>query len=450
MPPTRSARARRSRRAVALVLATLLVVPVAVVFGTPAQAARRSTVMASAATYARTQGYHVGIAVLDTKTGQFYGSGDYAGAFASESVVKVFIATRLLIAGRMHGRTSRLAYKMITQSDDGIASSLYGGVGGDGLIAWVKGYFHVPGLGYRPSRSNWWGNTHIRPKGLVRLYARLEANRRVGPWLLNAMHHATHYGSDGAYQFFGLPSATHGAAIKQGWGDDFDDWSASADFNTTGFVDNDRYAVAILARGPISTYGSKIAAMLTRTARRLLPHGTFPAPRPTITALSRHTGRASGGTTVTVFGTDLFGLRRVYFGRTPALTLQRISTTRLRAVAPAHLPGTVRVRITTGHGSTTAVTTDRFSYVAPPTVTSVNPRSGPSAGGQTVTITGSGFTAGSRVLFGSKAAVAATPSGTSLRVKVPPHHAGTVDVRVVTAYGESAVGTGDRYVYLAP
>jgi hypothetical protein len=40
------------------------------------------------------------------------------------------------------------------------------------------------------------------------------------------------------------------AAIKQGWGQDDDDWTASSDFNSTGFVNGDRYAVAILLTGP--------------------------------------------------------------------------------------------------------------------------------------------------------------------------------------------------------
>ena len=56
------------------------------------------------------------------------------------------------------------------------------------------------------------------------------------------------YGADGTYQFFGMPSATTGAAIKQGWGDDGDD-SPNADFNSTGYVDGGNYAVAILTDG---------------------------------------------------------------------------------------------------------------------------------------------------------------------------------------------------------
>ena len=91
------------------------------------------------------------------------------------------------------------------------------------------------------------------------------------------MHAATEYGSDGTYQFFGLKQADPDAAIKQGWGQDDDDWSASSDFNSTGFVGSDRYAVAILVKGPSWQYNSGTPAMVTSVARLLMPGGV---PRP--------------------------------------------------------------------------------------------------------------------------------------------------------------------------
>lgn len=174
----------------------------------PASAATRPSVLKAAAGYARAQGYHIGIAVYDTKTKHMYGSGDTTGPFASESVVKVMIANRLLVQGRMSGSTARRAWKMITQSDDAIATSFYGSVGGDGLINWIKRRYHVWDLGSPPSSPGYWGNTHITPRGLVKYYARMKRDRRVAPWLLTAMRHIHEYGSDGTYQYFGLPSAT--------------------------------------------------------------------------------------------------------------------------------------------------------------------------------------------------------------------------------------------------
>ena len=45
-----------------------------------------------------------------------------------------------------------------------------------------------------------------------------------------------------------------------------------------------------------------------------------------------------------------------------------------------------------------------FTYIAPPTVTSVSPNNGPTAGGTAVTITGTNFAAGATVTFGGTAA----------------------------------------------
>ncbi len=91
---------------------------------------------------------------------------------------------------------------------------------------------------------------------------------------------------------------------------------AGADFNTTGYVDGNRYAVAILARGPISTYGSPISRVLSATARQLLPGGQFPDPPPTVRSLSRHAGQQRGGqTVVVVHGTGVTRVSGVTIGR---------------------------------------------------------------------------------------------------------------------------------------
>jgi hypothetical protein len=412
----------------------------------PAQASAqtRPAVVHQGASYARTHGYTVGIAVLDTKTGRFYGSGDYRGLFDAESIAKVFIATRLLMRGEMVGPTRRLAYKMITESDDSIATALYGRVGGDSLINWVKTRFDVPGLGLPPRRSGWWGHTRIRAAGLVRLYAKLARNAKVGPWLLNAMRHTTEYAADGTYQFFGIPAATKRAAIKQGWnnqrlGD------RTANFNTTGFVNNDQYAVAILARGPRSSYGKSIGALLTAVAQRLLPHGHFPDPVPHLTALSTTTGRTAGGSTVIVRGTDLTHVTAVLFGSHRATQVQSLSPNRLRAVVPAHQPGAVGIRVVTNHGKASG---PRFTYVAPPVVTTVDPAAGPSAGGNVITVRGSGFYPATAVQFGvTKAPHVHVISPTQLTVTVPAHDPGVVDISVRSDYGTSAADKADQYTY---
>ena len=252
----------------AIVSSVALTLLAAAVGSGPAQAST-ATNAANAVAYAHGHGYRSSIGVLDTQTGAFWGAGDYNSAYASESVMKVFIATRLLLTNQMSGWNETTAYKMITQSDDASANALYGRAGGDGVITWVKQALNIPTLGSPPLRSGWWGGTQINAYGMTLFYKAVRARPNVWNWLGNAMHHATTYGSDGTYQLFGLPSATRGPAIKQGWGGD--NVAGQPAFNSTGVVNGDRYAVVILTQG--GTYGAPISGMVTLEAKLLMPGG---------------------------------------------------------------------------------------------------------------------------------------------------------------------------------
>jgi hypothetical protein len=437
---------RICRAATTLVLAAVTLVPLNLVTAGSAVAATRKQVMADGAAYARGHGYHIGIAVLDTQTGCFYGSGDYDGTFASESIVKVFIATRLLVSGRMHGATQRAAYKMITQSDDAIATQLWPRVGGPRLIAWIKARFHVPNLGFRPRQANWWGNTRIVPEGLVRLYKKLKDNPKVHSWLLHAMHHAHEFGSDGQYQYFGIPSATRHAAIKQGWGTDYDDWPNRANFNTSGYVNHDRYTMAILARGPISTYGTEIGNLLTEVARRLMPHGQFPLMPPRIFRTSTEAGPTRGGNRIIIYGEGFSRVRRVLFGHTAGRNLHVRSSHVITVNAPAHRRGQVGLHVVTAYGRTWGT---HYRFVQPPVVSGLGRHDGTAAGGRRLTLTGASFKNVRRVMFGSTPALdVKVRSPQRIQVVVPQHDAGRVNVRVVTAYGISARSPRNAYRYL--
>jgi len=83
---------------------------------------------------------------------------------------------------------------------------------------------------------------------------------------------------------------------------------------------------------------------------------------------------------------------------------------------------------------------------ATPSVTALDPASGPFSGGTVVTITGSGFTADAVVLFGGTQAVAVElVSATTLRATTPAHLPGEVDVTVTTSSGRSATGPSSRF-----
>jgi len=87
-----------------------------------------------------------------------------------------------------------------------------------------------------------------------------------------------------------------------------------------------------------------------------------------------------------------------------------------------------------------------------PTVTSVTPNSGPGAGGNTVTITGTGFTGATSVTFGGVAATSfAVVNDTTITSVVPSSSAnGAVSVIVTNAVGSNAANSLYSYVIPTP
>jgi hypothetical protein len=91
-----------------------------------------------------------------------------------------------------------------------------------------------------------------------------------------------------------------------------------------------------------------------------------------------------------------------------------------------------------------------YGYPCPGVVVSgVNPASGPTSGGTTVIITGSGFAAATAVYFGSTAAASLVVlSDTQIRAVTPVHASGTVHVTVNTPGGNSTPDdTSDLFTF---
>jgi len=171
---------------------------------------------------------------------------------------------------------------------------------------------------------------------------------------------------------------------------------------------------------------------------------------PAVSAISPMSGSSNGGTAVSVYGSNFIGVTAVTFGG-HAGSLVSVSPTSLTAVAPAHKAGPVDVQVGTVYYTSAAVPADVFTYVSPPAVTSVSPNIGPTAGGTRVTVTGSGFTGVTMVVFGGVSGSSLTVSSpTSLAVTSPPSTGGTFNVQVIGAYGPSALVSADLYTYVAP
>lgn len=151
----------------------------------------------------------------------------------------------------------------------------------------------------------------------------------------------------------------------------------------------------------------------------------------------------------------------VKFGAVASAQVELLSRNKVRARLPAQAAGVVRVKVTTSTGVVTPDNpdgSDQFTYISNCSgvqITGVSPNSGPLAGGNTVTITGCGFsgvTSGGAngVKFGGVVAtVTGTATDTSITVTVPAATtAGMVEVLVTTPQGANLTsGTDNDYTY---
>ncbi|WP_312363719.1 IPT/TIG domain-containing protein [Ensifer sp.] len=171
----------------------------------------------------------------------------------------------------------------------------------------------------------------------------------------------------------------------------------------------------------------------------------------TVTAVAPSAGPTGGGTNVTITGTGFTGATAVAFGATPATGYTVISGTRIDAIAPAGSAGQVDVRVTTPTGISAISASDKYTYVAAPTVTAVSPTAGPTAGGTSVVITGTGFSTASptgAVKFGATNATYTINSNTQITATSPANSAGTYDITVATPGGTSATSAADQFTYV--
>jgi hypothetical protein len=179
---------------------------------------------------------------------------------------------------------------------------------------------------------------------------------------------------------------------------------------------------------------------------------TFKAPIPTITGISPTSGPTAGGTTVTITGSGFTGTTKVRFGSVLATSFTVVSDGQVTAVSPAHAAGAQNVVVVAPGGTSTTVPVDMFTFQAPvPAITAISPTSGTTAGGTTITITGSGFTGATVVRFGWTVASSFTvDSDTQITAVSPAHAASAQNVAVVAPGGVTPTVSVDLFTYVAP
>jgi len=112
---------------------------------------------------------------------------------------------------------------------------------------------------------------------------------------------------------------------------------------------------------------------------------------PTVSSITPATSLATGGITVTILGSDFVGVPTVKFGGVNATSVSRVDASTLSVVVPAHAVGTYDV-IVINPDTQADTLANAFTFAEPaPTVSSISPDNGPTAGGTNVTITGTNF-----------------------------------------------------------
>lgn len=163
----------------------------------------------------------------------------------------------------------------------------------------------------------------------------------------------------------------------------------------------------------------------------------------------------STGGDVTLFGAE-FGadmtvtvVNQSAGGEPTPVTLVSLEGTAMAVVKipPGDTAGFLTIAITRGAGEVKA--DGLLAYSAPPVLSALSPQAGPTAGGDSVVITGGGFDEFTRVFFGdTETVVLDVLSDTELVALVPAGEAGFASVRVLNTDGQAG-SLPEAYRYLA-
>ncbi|WP_219949394.1 IPT/TIG domain-containing protein [Salinibacterium sp. M195] len=162
-------------------------------------------------------------------------------------------------------------------------------------------------------------------------------------------------------------------------------------------------------------------------------------PIPVVASLTPATGPTVGGTVVTITGSDFTGVTGVTFDGDDGTSFIVVSDTEITVTTPAGAEGAAAVVVEHPNGNAAG---GDFTYLAAPVITGIAPVAGPTSGGTSVTLTGTGFTGATGVTFAGDDGTSFTVvSDTEITVSSPAHAVGAVEVTVVHPGGASIPAT---------
>ena len=135
--------------------------------------------------------------------------------------------------------------------------------------------------------------------------------------------------------------------------------------NATGFTVNS--ATSITATSPAGTGTVDITVTIVggTSPNSASDQFTFILPVPTVTSVSPNTGPTTGGTAVTITGSNFTAATSVKFGATNATSFTVIGVTQINAVAPPGSLGAVDVTVKTPSGTSAITPAGQYSYAVP-------------------------------------------------------------------------------------
>ncbi|MEZ4504240.1 MAG: IPT/TIG domain-containing protein, partial [Dehalococcoidia bacterium] len=174
---------------------------------------------------------------------------------------------------------------------------------------------------------------------------------------------------------------------------------------TSVVVTNSTTITAVTPAGSAGTVAVTVTNPDTQNGTLPSAYTYAAAAQPTITAVSPNTGPITGGTSITITGTNFLPGAAVEVGGTAATSVVVVSSTSITAKTPSRsTTGAVSVKVTNTDNKSATLAAPAFTYVGPPKITAIDPSTGSVGGGTTVKITGSGFLTGATVTFDGIAA----------------------------------------------
>jgi len=177
---------------------------------------------------------------------------------------------------------------------------------------------------------------------------------------------------------------------------------------------------------------------------------TYMAPPPEPMYLTPATGLTAGGQSVTVKGRYFVNGCTVRLNGNPASSVTFVSSDTINIITPAGSEGFVDVAVTNPDTQTGTLNNGfRYFASAAPVISGVSPASGTTAGGQVITIAGTGFIDGCAAQIGGVSAAVTFISSTEVRLTTPARSAGTVDIKVINPDTQEGV-LPFSYTYAVP